>query len=114
MGGYRVQRDEERLMADAIQVEEAGAFSVVLEGIPSVIAAKLSSRLRIPTIGIGAGAACDGQVLVLHDLLGLSERHVPKFVKQYRQLSVEVRNGLTEYAEDVRGGRFPGPDHCYE
>ena len=114
MGGYRVQRDEERLMEDALRVEEAGAFSVVLEGIPTAIAARISSRLRIPTIGIGAGPACDGQVLVLHDLLGLSERHVPKFVKQYRQLSVEVRNGLTEYAEDVRGGRFPGPEHCYE
>jgi 3-methyl-2-oxobutanoate hydroxymethyltransferase len=114
MGGYRVQRDEERLMADAIQVEAAGAFSVVLEGIPSAIAAKISSRLTIPTIGIGAGPACDGQILVLHDLLGLSERHVPKFVKQYRQLAAEIRNGLTEYAEDVRGGRFPASEHCYD
>ena len=114
MGGYRVQRDEDRLMEDAVRVEEAGAFSVVLEGIPTAIAAKISSRLRIPTIGIGAGPACDGQVLVLHDLLGLSERHVPKFVKQYRQLAAEVRNGLTEYAEDVRGGKFPGPEHCYD
>ena len=114
MGGYRVQRDEDRLMEDAVRVEEAGAFSVVLEGIPTAIAAKISGRLRIPTIGIGAGPDCDGQVLVLHDLLGLSERHVPKFVKQYRQLAAEVRNGLTEYAEDVRGGKFPGPEHCYE
>jgi 3-methyl-2-oxobutanoate hydroxymethyltransferase len=114
MGGYRVQRDEERLVEDALQVEQAGAFSVVLEGIPSDIAAKITQRLKIPTIGIGAGPACDGQILVLHDLLGLSQRHVPKFVKQYRQLAVEVRNGLSEYAEDVRSVRFPAPEHCYE
>jgi 3-methyl-2-oxobutanoate hydroxymethyltransferase len=109
-----VQRDQERLVEDVLQVEQAGAFSVVLEGIPSDIAAKITQRLKIPTIGIGAGPACDGQILVLHDLLGLSQRHVPKFVKQYRQLAVEVRNGLSEYAEDVRSVRFPAPEHCYE
>jgi 3-methyl-2-oxobutanoate hydroxymethyltransferase len=114
MGGYRVQRDEERLVEDALQVEQAGAFSVVLEGIPTAIATKITQRLKIPTIGIGAGPACDGQILVLHDLLGLSQRHVPKFVKQYRQLAVEVRNGLGEYAEDVRAARFPAQEHCYD
>ena len=114
MGGYRVQRDEVRLVEDALRVEEAGAFSVVLEGIPTAIATKISNQLAIPTIGIGAGPACDGQILVLHDLLGLNARRVPKFVKQYRQLAAEVRNGLTEYAEDVRSGRFPAPEHCYE
>jgi len=114
MGGYRVQRDEDRLVEDALKVEQAGAFSVVLEGIPTAIATKITQRLKIPTIGIGAGPACDGQILVLHDLLGLSQRHVPKFVKQYRQLAVEVRNGLGEYAEDVRAARFPAPEHCYD
>ena len=114
MGGYRVQRDEERLLQDAVKVEAAGAFSVVLEGIPTAIAAKISEQVRIPTIGIGAGPVCDGQILVLHDLLGLSERRVPKFVKRYRDLAVDVRQGLTEYGEEVRGGRFPAPEHCYD
>lgn len=114
MGGYRVQRDEARLVEDAVRVEQAGAFSVVLEGIPSDIAARISRQLRIPTIGIGAGPDCDGQILVFHDLLGLSERHVPKFVKQYRNLAAEVRQGLAEYADEVREGRFPAPEHCYD
>jgi 3-methyl-2-oxobutanoate hydroxymethyltransferase len=114
MGGYRVQRDEARLVEDALRVEQAGAFSVVLEGIPNGIAAKISRQLLIPTIGIGAGPDCDGQILVFHDLLGLSERHVPKFVKQYRNLAAEVRQGLTEYAGEVRDGRFPAPEHCYD
>ena len=114
MGGYRVQRDEERLLEDARRVEAAGAFSVVLEGIPTAIATKITGQLKIPTIGIGAGPACDGQILVLHDLLGLSERHVPKFVKCYRNLAADVRQGLADYGEDVRGGRFPAPEHCYD
>jgi 3-methyl-2-oxobutanoate hydroxymethyltransferase len=114
MGGYRVQRDEERLVADALEVAQAGAFSVVLEGIPTPIAAKITQQLKIPTIGIGAGQACDGQILVLHDLLGLSQRHVPKFVKQYRQLAAEVRGGLEEYAGEVRSGLFPAAEHCYD
>ncbi len=114
MGGYRVQRDEERLVADALEVEQAGAFSVVLEGIPTPIATKITRELKIPTIGIGAGPACDGQILVLHDLLGLSQRHVPKFVKQYRQLAAEVRSGLEEYAGEVRSGHFPAAEHCYD
>ena len=114
MGGYRVQRDEERLVEDARQVERAGAFSVVLEGIPTDIATKISQELAIPTIGIGAGPNCDGQILVLHDLLGLSQRHVPKFVKQYRQMADEVRSGLEEYAEEVRTGQFPTTAHCYD
>ena len=114
MGGYRVQRDEERLVEDARRVEQAGAFSVVLEGIPTDIATKISRELAIPTIGIGAGPACDGQILVLHDLLGLSQRHVPKFVKQYRQMAGEVRGGLEEYADEVRSGAFPAKEHCYD
>ncbi len=113
MGGYRVQRDEERLVADALEVEAAGAFSVVLEGIPSDIAAVITERLRIPTIGIGAGPHCDGQILVIHDLLGMTDRHVPKFVKQYANLMETAKAAIREYAQDVTAGRFPGPEHSY-
>jgi 3-methyl-2-oxobutanoate hydroxymethyltransferase len=113
MGGYRVQRDEERLLADALEVEAAGAFSVVLEGIPSDIAALITQKLKIPTIGIGAGPSCDGQVLVIHDLLGMTDRHVPKFVKQYARLLDQARIGIQTYAADVQSGGFPGKEHCY-
>lgn len=113
MGGFRVQRDEERLMDDAASVEAAGAFSVVLEGIPADIAAKITGRLNIPTIGIGAGPGCDGQILVLHDLLGINEGHVPKFVKRYADLAGVARDALRRYAEEVRDGRFPAEEHCY-
>lgn len=113
MGGYRVQRDEGRLLADAIEVEAAGAFPVVLEGIPADIAATITQRLKIPTIGIGAGPSCDGQILVIHDLLGLTDRHLPKFVKRYARLLDLAREGVQEYAQDVQSGRFPGKEHCY-
>lgn len=113
MGGFRVQRDKDRLMADARQVETAGAFSVVLEGIPADIAAAITAELAIPTIGIGAGAGCDGQILVLHDLLGLHDRHLPKFVKQFKNLREEAVDGMTRYREAVEAGDFPGPEHCY-
>lgn len=113
MGGYRVQRDEDRLLADALAVETAGAFSVVLEGIPAAIAKKITAALKITTIGIGAGPDCDGQILVLHDLLGLNDRHVPKFAKQYTRLIDGARNGIEKYAAEVKSGEFPGPEHCY-
>lgn len=113
MGGYRVQRDEERLIADALEVEAAGAFSVVLEGIPSNIAEIITQKLKIPTIGLGAGPACDGQILVIHDLLGLTDRHVPRFVKQYVKLLDLARAGVQNYAEEVQSGRFPDKEHCY-
>lgn len=113
MGGYRVQRDEERLVADALEVETAGAFSVVLEGIPTDIAKKITDSLKIPTIGIGAGPHCDGQILVLHDLLGLNDRHVPKFVKQYVRLIDSAKTGIKQYAEEVQAGSFPAKEHCY-
>ena len=113
MGGYRVQRDEKRLLDDAAKVEEAGAFSVVLEGIPSDIAKKITDSLRIPTIGIGAGPDCDGQILVLHDLLGLNKRHLPKFVKQYKNLADEASEGIKQYIAEVQSHKFPGPDQCY-
>lgn len=113
MGGFKVQRDEERLLADALEVEAAGAFSVVLEGIPAAIAEKITKSLRIPTIGIGAGPDCDGQVLVLHDLLGLFDRHVPKFVKQYTSLADATREAVSAYAGEVREGIFPDKEHSY-
>jgi 3-methyl-2-oxobutanoate hydroxymethyltransferase len=113
MGGFKVQRDEDRLMEDAIKVEEAGAFSVVLEGIPADISKKITDNLKIPTIGIGAGPDCDGQVLVLHDLLGLNMRHLPKFVKQYANLGEDARTGMKKYIEEVQKGVFPSKEHCY-
>ncbi len=113
MGGYKVQRDEERLLADALEVEAAGAFSVVLEGIPADIGEKITQSLRIPTIGIGAGPNCDGQVLVLHDLLGISDRRVAKFVKKYANLAEITREAVTAYGREVQNGTFPGKEHCY-
>lgn len=113
MGGYRVQRDEERLVGDALEVEAAGAFSVVLEGIPSEIAQTITRKLRIPTIGIGAGPHCDGQILVMHDLLGLTQRHVPKFVKAYANMMDIGKEAVRSYVEEVVKGEFPGSEHCY-
>lgn len=113
MGGYKVQRDEDRLLADAQEVAEAGAFSVVLEGIPSDIAEKITQAIAIPTIGIGAGRRCDGQILVLHDLLGLNDRHLPKFVKQYAQLGEAAKKAFGDYADEVKAGKFPADEHCY-
>ncbi len=117
MGGFKVQGKTEaqaaRIKADAGALEEAGAFSLVLEGVPSKLAAEITGALRIPTIGIGAGPATDGQVLVLHDMLGLTTGKAPKFVKRYANLAEDVARAATEYAEDVRTGRFPGPEHEY-
>jgi 3-methyl-2-oxobutanoate hydroxymethyltransferase len=113
MGGFRVQRDRDRLLEDARQVEAAGAFSVVLEGIPADIAQEITDTLKIPTIGIGAGPDCDGQILVLHDLLGINEGHVPKFVKKYADLAGAAREGLRRYVKEVRGGKFPDKEHSY-
>ena len=113
MGGYRVQRNEGQLIADAIEIESAGAFSVVLEGIPPEISEKITKALTIPTIGIGAGPGCDGQILVLHDLLGLNDRHLPKFVKQYANLFDNAKTGIKKYAKEVQTGKFPAEQHCY-
>jgi 3-methyl-2-oxobutanoate hydroxymethyltransferase len=113
MGGYKVQRDEDRLLEDALEVEKAGAFSVVLEGIPSDIAKKITQALSIPTIGIGAGPDCDGQILVLHDLLGLHDRHLAKFVKQFANLREIAGKGIESYISEIRSGDFPGKEHCY-
>ena len=117
LGGYRVQgRDEptaERLKGDAQALEEAGAFAVVLELIPAPLASQISKALTIPTIGIGAGPACDGQVLVLHDMLGLNDRFSAKFVKRYAALAEDVREAVQLYAAEVREGRYPGPEHSF-
>ena len=113
MGGYKVQRDEDRLLADALEVEAAGAFSVVLEGIPPDIAQKITNALKIPTIGIGAGPHCDGQVLVIHDLLGLRDGHVAKFVKKYADIRTQAADAVKAYVSEVQSGSFPAKEHCY-
>jgi 3-methyl-2-oxobutanoate hydroxymethyltransferase len=117
LGGYRVQGREagaaERLRADALALQEAGAFAIVLELVPAPLAAEVTASIAIPTIGIGAGPSCDGQVLVLPDMLGLNERFSPKFLKRYAALADEVRTAVRAYAADVREGRFPGPDHSF-
>lgn len=114
MGGYRVQRDKDRLLADAREVEAAGAFSVVLEGIPAAISAKITESLNIPTIGIGAGPDCDGQVLVMHDLLGIRTGRLPKFVKQYANLRESAISGIQAYVREVQEGGFPSDTHSYK
>ena len=113
MGGYRVQRDEARLLSDARSVEAAGAFSVVLEGIPADIAREITLELAIPTIGIGAGPFCDGQILVMHDLLGMTDRRLPKFVKQYASLRQQAAIGIKAYVQDVQNNAFPTEAHSY-
>jgi 3-methyl-2-oxobutanoate hydroxymethyltransferase len=118
LGGFRTQGKTAeaavRLVEDALELEAAGASLLVLEAVPAPVAEEITRRLSIPTVGIGAGAGCDGQVLVYHDLLGLSEGHLPRFVKRYASLSREIRDALEAYAADVRGGTFPGPEHTYE
>jgi 3-methyl-2-oxobutanoate hydroxymethyltransferase len=94
-------------------VEAAGAFSVVLESMPRELAARITEKLRIPTIGIGAGPDCDGQVLVFHDLVGFAAEHKPKFVRQYANLSAEISRAVSEYCTDVRSGRFPSDAESY-
>ncbi|HNU82074.1 MAG TPA: 3-methyl-2-oxobutanoate hydroxymethyltransferase [Thermoanaerobaculia bacterium] len=117
-GGFRVQgRGQEAraaLLAAALAVEEAGAFSLVLECIPSALAAEVSEVLTIPTIGIGAGPACDGQVLVFHDLLGFEPRLAPRFVRRYAELGRDAREALAAFAADVRAGRFPTAAESYD
>ena len=117
LGGFKVQgRDEEargKIVEAAEALEEAGAFSLVLECVPSDLAAEIADRLTIPTIGIGAGPACDGQVLVYHDLLGIEERIAPRFVRRYAELGVASREAVAQFADDVRAGRFPAAGESY-
>ena len=107
LGGYRVQRDREQLIADATAAEQAGAFAMVLECIPNEVARVITEQVSIPTIGIGAGPHCDGQVLVLNDLLGITSGYIPKFVKAYADLKSDITRAVTQYREEVREGRFP-------
>jgi 3-methyl-2-oxobutanoate hydroxymethyltransferase len=110
LGSYKVQRAEDVLRADAQAVAESGAFAVVLECVPAELAARVSAELPIPTIGIGAGAGCDGQVLVLHDMLGLIEGFRPKFARRYAELGELIRTAAAGYVHDVKSGEFPA-DH---
>jgi 3-methyl-2-oxobutanoate hydroxymethyltransferase len=118
LGGYRVQGREsdaaERLLADAAALAEAGACAIVLELIPTELARQISASLAIPTIGIGAGPGCDGQVLVLHDMLGLNDAFSPKFLKRFAGLGDAVRSAAREFAEEVRAGDYPGREHSFE
>jgi 3-methyl-2-oxobutanoate hydroxymethyltransferase len=111
LGGFRVQRDEDRLFADALAIEKAGAFALVVECVPAALAEKLTAALKIPTIGIGAGVGCDGQILVTHDMLGLFADLQPRFVKQYADLGQAILRAVGEYCREVREGSFPGPEH---
>jgi 3-methyl-2-oxobutanoate hydroxymethyltransferase len=113
LGGYKVQRDAERLMIDAQAAEAAGAFGIVLECIPAELAEQITKALHIPTIGIGAGAGCDGQVLVSHDLLGLTSGRVPRFVRQYADLRGIIADAVTRFRDDVRNGEFPGAGESF-
>jgi 3-methyl-2-oxobutanoate hydroxymethyltransferase len=114
LGGYKVQRDEQQLLADARAAQDAGAFAIVLECIPRELAKKITEQVAIPTIGIGAGADCDGQVLVLHDLLGITSGYMPRFVKAYADLKTEITNAVTQYRDEVRNGSFPRKEHTYD
>jgi 3-methyl-2-oxobutanoate hydroxymethyltransferase len=117
LGGYRAQgRTAEQALSvarDAIALQEAGCFSVVLEAIPAAVSAALMPRMEIPVIGIGAGAATDGQVLVFHDLLGIYDGHVARFAKRYADVRAHMVAGLAEYTSEVRSGAFPAPEHWY-
>jgi 3-methyl-2-oxobutanoate hydroxymethyltransferase len=117
LGGFKAQgrtaEKAERLYEDALALEAAGCFAIVLEAVPSPVAARVTQALGVPTIGIGAGGDCDGQVLVWHDLLGLYEGKAPRFVKRYADLAAEARRALEAYAEDVRERRFPEEQHTY-
>src|ERR671919_1366171 len=118
LGGFKAQgktaAKARRLVEDAVALEDAGCFSLVLEAVPAPVAARIGERLTIPTIGIGSGPDCDGQVLVLHDVLGLYEGHSPRFAKRYADLATEIHGALERFAGDVRSGAFPAEEHTYE
>jgi 3-methyl-2-oxobutanoate hydroxymethyltransferase len=117
LGGHRVQGreadDARRLIEDARRLEDAGAFAIVLELVPAALALEITQALAIPTIGIGAGVGCDGQVLVLYDLLGLNESFSPKFLKRYARMGEDVRAAIRRFGEEVRAGAFPDDDHSF-
>jgi 3-methyl-2-oxobutanoate hydroxymethyltransferase len=117
MGGYKIQGrasgDADAIFDDAVAIAEAGAFSIVLEGIPTALAARVTSAVDVPTIGIGAGAKCDGQVLVIHDMLGMLPGPVPKFVRKYADLHGVASEAIRRWATDVRDGSFPKDEETY-
>ena len=117
LGGFKAQGRTadaaKRLLEDALALQEAGAFAVVLEAVPAAVAARVTETLEVPTIGIGAGAAVDGQVLVWHDMLGMYEGPTPRFVKQYADLAETIGDAVAHYAADVRSGAFPEDEHTY-
>jgi 3-methyl-2-oxobutanoate hydroxymethyltransferase len=114
LGGYRVQRDAERLMQDAMAAQEAGAFCILMECVPKTLAKEVTDALKVPTIGIGAGNGCDGQVLVIHDLLGMGEGHSPKFVRAYANLRQATVDAVARFRQDITSGDFPGPAESFE
>lgn len=114
MGGFKVQRDADQLLADALAVEAAGAFAIVVEGVPADLGAKLTRAVSVPTIGIGAGAECDGQVLVFHDMMGLYPDFKPKFAKRYADLGAAIRTATEQYCREVREGTFPAAEHAFK
>ncbi|MFP6610417.1 MAG: 3-methyl-2-oxobutanoate hydroxymethyltransferase [Deltaproteobacteria bacterium] len=121
MGGHKVQGrrsgkapgSRQRLIEDARALEEAGASMVVIEGVPAELAAEITGAIEVPTIGIGAGPDCDGQVLVMNDVLGLEDRIAPKFVKRYAELAAETGRAISDYVDEVRAGDFPAQEHCF-
>jgi 3-methyl-2-oxobutanoate hydroxymethyltransferase len=117
LGGFKVQGKSidqaKKVIADAIALEEAGAFALILEAIPKELAALVTEKVRIPTVGIGAGVGCDGQVLVLHDMVGLFKRFTPKFVKVYADVYTTQVNAVKEFIGDVRSTDFPGDEHSF-
>ena len=117
LGGYRSRGhapgERDKIMRDGVAIAEAGAFSLVIEGVAESLARELTAAVAVPTIGIGGSPACDGQILVIDDMLGLFTEFTPKFVKRYRRLGDEIRAAAREYAEEVRQGRFPAAAHTY-
>lgn len=114
LGGYKVQRDRKQLLADAKSAEKSGAFAIVLECIPNEIAKEITDKVSIPTIGIGAGPDCDGQILVLNDVLGLTSGYMPRFVKTYADLKTTIKSAVEEYRDEVRTQKFPSKDQGYK
>jgi 3-methyl-2-oxobutanoate hydroxymethyltransferase len=117
LGGFKVQGREAKqaakLVDDAVALEQAGCYAIVLEGIPRELAKEITSKVQIPTIGIGAGVDCDGQVLVVYDLLGMNEEFRPKFVKRYDNLAVRIRTAVEQYVTEVRNAQFPDEEHSF-
>jgi 3-methyl-2-oxobutanoate hydroxymethyltransferase len=118
LGGWKAQgrtaRAAARIAGEALALQEAGCFAIVFEAIPAAVTEELMPRIEVPVIGIGAGAATDGQVLVFHDLLGIRDGLGPRFVKRYANIQQEMNAGVAAYAEDVRARRYPGPEHTYK